>query len=82
MRIERTGTYVNGRGDSFFFREGAIAPDDVTLAEAADVKAGAPENRAERPREIRVNVPAEAAQDTPVDAPEKPAEARKRGGGR
>jgi len=51
--IETTGTYTDGKGNSFFYRAGAIAPDGLVLADAADTKRGAPENRAEPAVETR-----------------------------
>lgn len=68
MVIEKTGTYTDGRGNSFFYREGSVAPDGLTIAEPADTKAGAPENRAEPAAETRGN------------GPESHAAPRKRGG--
>ena len=53
MRIEQTGTYVDGQGNSFWYREGADAPDGLKLSEPADTKLGAPQNRAEAPAETR-----------------------------
>lgn len=63
---ETTGTYVDGRGDYWFVRIGDRIGDDMTLAEPADTKRGAPENRAEPAVETREAAP----------------EPRKRGGGR
>jgi len=60
--IEKTGTYVDGNGDSWFYRAGDVAPDGLRPAEIpADVKrSGAPENRAERPSETREKGPEKA----------------------
>lgn len=58
MRITETGTYIDGNGNSFFFRAGAVAPDDVRLQESSNVKAGAPENRMEPVAETRDEAPA------------------------
>lgn len=65
--IEQTGTYVDAEGNPWFFRAGDRAPDGLRLQEGADVKAGAPENRAGAPEETREK------------APYKPAEPRIRG---
>lgn len=53
MVIEQTGTYVDKDGNTFWYREGSVAPDGMTLRPEAGKKAGAPENRAERPAETR-----------------------------
>lgn len=53
MVIEKTGTYIDAAGNSWFYRVGAHAPDGLRLAEAANTKAGAPENRAEPAVETR-----------------------------
>lgn len=49
MRIGRTGTYVDRRGNSWWYREGHEVPDAVgdQLTFVPEVaKQGAPENRA------------------------------------
>ncbi len=52
MRIPKTGTYVNGKGESFWYREGDDAPDGLE-PQPELTKKGAPENRAGAPAETR-----------------------------
>lgn len=60
--IEKTGTYVDGNGDSWFYRAGDVAPDGLRPSEipAETKKHGAPENRAGVPAETRAKGPEKA----------------------
>jgi len=61
MRIPRTGTWVNDKGESFWYREGDDAPDGLEPQPEVSKKAGAPENRAGVPAETREKAAEKAA---------------------
>lgn len=60
--IEKTGTYVDANGDSWFYRAGDAAPDGLRPSEipAETKRHGAPENRAGAPAETREKAPEKA----------------------
>jgi hypothetical protein len=62
MRIPKTGTYVDGNGNAFWFREGEDAPDGLAPQPEVSKQHGAPENRAEPRHESREKGPEKAAE--------------------